>query len=146
MVGKRTLPAGKQITLGTWGNKSEHTGLWYNLESYFIKTNSAYSKRVSTNYNIDSSGLDTLNTYILRHDYWNAADNCSAFASGAWNQISPNKISAGIICTPYNLAHNIQQTNYTSRAAVKYHDRVYYSQLNANPALSAVYVSTNYDR
>ena len=146
MVGKRTLPAGKQITLGTWGNKSEHTGLWYNLESYFIKTNSAYSKRVSTNYNIDSSGLDTLNTYILRHDYWNVADNCSAFASGAWNQISPNKISAGIICTPYNLAHNIQQTNYTSRAAVKHDDRVYYSQLNANPALSAVYVSTNYDR
>src|SRR5262245_24681653 len=26
---------GETITVGTWGNKDEHKGVWYNLEAYF---------------------------------------------------------------------------------------------------------------
>ena len=31
-VGGLSVGSGKTVTVGTWGNKNEHTGLWYNLE------------------------------------------------------------------------------------------------------------------
>lgn len=27
------------VTVGTWGNREEHVGVWYNLESYYIHKN-----------------------------------------------------------------------------------------------------------
>ena len=34
-AGKMDVNAYETVSLGTWGNKSQHKGLWYNLESYF---------------------------------------------------------------------------------------------------------------
>lgn len=51
-VGKfSNIAPGTSMSLGTWGNKSEHKGLWYELEAYFINASSStYSARVSISY------------------------------------------------------------------------------------------------
>ena len=46
-VGSYNIGAGKTLTLGTWGNKDEHKGIWYNLEAYFISEYDSYSKSVT---------------------------------------------------------------------------------------------------
>lgn len=113
-VGKFSISPGKTMSLGTWGNKSEHTGLWYNLESYFIKNNSAYGNRVSLRVDIDSSNLSTLNTHMVGYDKWSATNNCSSFAVTSCNKVSSTKLSARVLNTPKNLANSIKGVSSNS--------------------------------
>lgn len=144
-VGKLGLIApGKTVSIGTWGNKSEHSGLWYNLEAYYIYKNAAYSKRVSYSMALTDTTLSTLNTYIKNNDYWSRTTNCSSFASGAWNSaaVSTDKISAGIPNTPKNLANNIKSkwpTQYRTGLSVPYNYVVYYAQGSGTPIKSTIY-------
>ena len=36
IVGGITVVPYEEISIGTWGNKEPHTGIWYNLESYLV--------------------------------------------------------------------------------------------------------------
>lgn len=144
-VGKLgSIAPGKTISVGTWGNKTEHKGLWYNLESYYVYKNNAYSKRVSYSMALSDTTLTTLNTYIKNNDYWSNTTNCSSFAAGAWNSvaISSDKISAGIPNTPKNLANNIISkwaTQYRTSLSVPYNYVVYYAQGSGTPLKSTIY-------
>ena len=69
-VGGLNVGAGHEITFGTWGNKSQHTGIWYNLESYFANNASAYGNRVSLSMSVTQSNIDTINDIISKNDKW----------------------------------------------------------------------------
>ena len=135
------IAPGRTISVGTWGNKSEHVGLWYNLETLFVNRNGAYGGRVSAAYIMNASELSKLNSFIISHDAYSAyANNCSTFASGAWNTIAPPvwQISAGVPNTPKNLAGNIKaKLPYSVGAAVPYYYNVYFAQGAGAPKLSS---------
>lgn len=124
-AGKMTAYGHKTVSLGTWGNKSQHNGLWYNLESYFAN-NGEYDGRVSLSRYTTSSELNTINTYINLHDSWSVFSNCSSFATDAWNTISSTKLSAGWINTPSNLKSSIKQNSYSSNRSIGYNSNVGY--------------------
>lgn len=144
-VGKLTAIApGKTVSLGTWGNKTEHKGLWYNLESYFVYKSAAYSGRVSISYGLNSTQLNTLNNFITNNDSWSKLSNCSTFASKAWNSIASTdyKVSAGVPNTPKKLANDIKSKwsfEYLTKAPVPWNYSVYYASGTGTPKLSATY-------
>lgn len=113
------------VSLGTWGNKNQHKGLWYNLESYFANKGE-YNGRVSLSKYTTSKELESLNSYINSHDSWSTLSNCSTFASGAWNTISSTKLSAGWINTPSNLKGNIKKHSYSINRNIEYNNNVGY--------------------
>lgn len=122
------------------GNKSEHTGLWYNLESYFISKNSAYGNRVSLRVDITQSNLTTLNTHMVGYDKWSATNNCSSFAVSSWNKICSTTLSAGVINTPKNLANSIKSVSgYSTGFSVPYDYIVYYANGSGTPTASNTY-------
>lgn len=134
---------GKTVSVGTWGNKSEHKGLWYNLEGYFVSKYGAYSSRVSAAYLISSAQMSTLTTFIRSNDSWSVSSNCSSFAVGAWNKVvdSYARLSAGVPNTPKNLASSIKSkfSSYSTRAKVPYDYAVYYAVGSGAPQKSKTY-------
>ena len=38
-VGKMYVSSGKTVSIGNWGNLGEHSGLWYNMETYYDSIN-----------------------------------------------------------------------------------------------------------
>lgn len=136
-VGKFSIGPGKTLAIGTWGNKSEHVGLWYNLESYLIKNNSSYENRVSLRVDLSSTSLESLNSHILGYDTWSKVNNCSSFAVSSWNKVCSTKLSAGLINTPKNLANSIKSIdNYYEGFPVPHNYKVYYAQEYDSPILS----------
>jgi hypothetical protein len=115
-VGVISVAPGSGVTVGTWGNKPAHSGIWYNLESYFCSTApSSFNGRSSLHLHLSS--ISTINSYISSHDSWSILNNCSSFASGAWNSVSSTQISAGLINTPTNLQNYIKsKSGYDTNA------------------------------
>jgi hypothetical protein len=142
-VGPWSIASGKTIVIGTWGNKSEHTGLWYSLEPYFISISSAYSGRVSLTCQITANGLYQLSTKILFTDFWSPVKNCSTFAAECWNIFhagTSKEIFLGIVATPKVLASIIKSySGYSTNAAVPYDYAVYYANGAGTPKKSTVY-------
>lgn len=124
-IGKMNVNAHETVSLGTWGNKSQHKGLWYNLESYFANKGE-YNGRVSLSRYSTTSELETLNSYINSRDSWSSLSNCSSFAAGAWNTISLTKLSAGWLNTPSNLKGNIKKYSYSTNKTIGYNSNVGY--------------------
>lgn len=132
----------KMISVGTWGNKTEHTGVWYNLEEKFINEDNAYAGRVSLSYNMTQAELDNLNWYIKNDDVWMATRPCSTFAVEQWNYIVPSSldVSPGFPSTPKSLANSIKtKSGWTSGAPVSYDYVVYYAQGSGAPIRSTQY-------
>lgn len=146
-VGRFGLPYGKTMTLGTWGNKSEHKGMWYNLEPYFIYYNGAYAGRISLSYGLNASELASLNAKIATYDKWSSTYPCSRFAKDVWNAatISEYDMSDGYPHTPKNLAdylknHPVFKQFIAIGAPVPYNYDVYYAQgSTGTPKKSTVY-------
>ncbi len=144
-VGKLSgIAPGKTVSIGTWGNKTEHKGLWYNLESYFVSKNSAYTGRISYSAALTSTELSALTAYIKNNDSWSNTTNCSSFAAGAWNSAvsSADKLSAGTPNTPKKLAANIKSKwpkQYKTGLSVPYNYVVYYAQGSGAPIKSVTY-------
>jgi len=124
-VGKMTVPSTGSVTLGTWGNKNP-TGLWYNLESYFIYAQGDYNGRVSLIMSLTASQLSTLNTQINSDESWGYLNNCSSFAKNAWNSVSSIQLSAGAPNTPANLKNSIKNHDYDVNFNVAYNSNVGY--------------------
>ena len=103
VVGHYTVPANKSVTIGTFGNISQHKGIWYNVEGVY-----SVSKHVSVAKYISSSQLNTMNNKINSNDTWELLKNCSSFASKVWNSISSTSVSAGAVPTPSTLAASIK--------------------------------------
>lgn len=139
-VGKLSqIAPNKSVTIGTWGNKSEHTGIWYNLEPY-IKTqldSDAYSTRASLSMYVDSEGLTDVTNYIKNNDTWTTTHNCTSFAMGLWNSISSTTLSNGTFNTPLALYNSIKaQSGYTTNSPISWDYVVYYAQGTDTPIKS----------
>ena len=136
------------MSLGTWGNKAEHKGIWYNLESYYISKKSAYTGRISIGWALTQTELNTLNAFIKNNDTWSVTSNCSVFAYKAWNSvaISPYKFFGSgyipAVMTPKILSaqiKNMPNVAYATRASVPWNYVVYYAQGTGTPKASTIY-------
>lgn len=115
-VGGYLLAANNSVTIGIWGNITQHKGIWYNLEGYY-----SMASNVSVSKNITSSELSSMNYYINLNDRWGYLYNCSSFATSVWNTISSVKVSAGLVNTPGNLANSIKSkfsSSYSNNYAI----------------------------
>lgn len=106
-VGVRSVAADGTISVGTWGNKPDGKGVYYNLERYYVGQG-AYSGRVSLSMNLTSAQLATVTSSIKNNNSWSLLNNCSSFASRVWNSVSGTKVGAGFVNTPTGLANSIK--------------------------------------
>lgn len=127
-IGDLLVNSGHSVTIGTWGNKNEHEGLWYNLEGYLAYMENVYSSNISMHVYLTQTLLNNVNTNIKQNDNWSLTNNCSSFAARIWNSVCSNKISAGTPNTPANLAKSIKshKTKYGTNKPVPYDFGVYY--------------------
>ncbi len=96
------------VSVGTWGNKYEHLGLWYNLEGYYSTSD---TNRGSLNISLTADQLNALDYYIIYHDNWSLVINCSYFAMNYWNSVAPFSmmiLPVSPIYSPINLASLIR--------------------------------------
>lgn len=126
-IGGLTVAAGDEITFGTWGNQSAHSGIWYNLESYFIHNQNAYSNRVSLSESVTQADVNEINTIIANNDTWALLNNCSSFAVKVWNKVASTSLSAGSPNTPTSLMSSIRsKTGYQTGRAVQENTNIGY--------------------
>lgn len=109
----------ESVTLGTWGNRDEHHGLRYNLESQlYYDDYLAFNGRYSISEYISSEELEDLSSFARSRDTWDVFNNCSSFAADCWNLFSDKKVDAGIVPTPLNLKNSISEYDYTVNAPI----------------------------
>ena len=91
-IGHKSVAAGDYVTVGTYGNRNAHTGIWYNIEAYYINTlkSFSYSSRIYELESLDE--VATLNYAINSSDSWQITNNCSHFAANCWNAITPSSM------------------------------------------------------
>jgi hypothetical protein len=122
LVGHYYLEPNKTVTVGTWGNKDDGKGVYYNLEAYFINVYGSYSDRVSITMSYTQSQLETLTQYINSNNSWTLLFNCASFTERVWNSVATGslKVNAGfLIKTPTALYNNIvKKSGYVTRKAV----------------------------
>ncbi len=138
LVGGLSVGPGKTITVGTWGNKKEHTGLWYNLEGYFQKTSNAYVNAVSLRVNLSPNLLSTVSKNIKNSDSWSLLSNCSTFATKVWNSVCSTKVNAGFPNTPAATVQSIKSYSnlYSTGVSIPYFGRIYYGN---PPVISSIH-------
>lgn len=100
-VGHMPVGTHDSVTIGTFGNRSAHCGIWYNVEGYH-RPSPSYGLLMG----VTPKDLATINRTINSNDSWSLSNNCSSFAAKVWNAVNPTKnLSGG---TPAILANNIQ--------------------------------------
>ncbi|WP_409967803.1 hypothetical protein RFF05_14795 [Bengtsoniella intestinalis] len=104
-VGKYTVAGEDSVTIGTFGNKDPHSGIWYNIEGA-----AAAAANVSTSMNLTETELSTVTSTINSNNSYSVTNNnCSTFASKVWNSVSNTDVSpGGFIDTPSALADSIE--------------------------------------
>lgn len=102
-VGRYALSANESVTVGTFGNKDPHDGVWYNIEGYAQASN-----HVSIEKDLSETELETVSATIKYSNSWTLFSNCSTFASRVWNSVSSTEVSAGVPNTPSALADSIK--------------------------------------
>jgi RHS repeat-associated protein len=126
-VGIVPLTSGMSVTIGTFGNRTEHTGIFYNLEATLKDTMDNY---VSLTMEFDSDQLSTINDFISENDRWSLYNNCSSFVVRMWNSVSDTTLSAGSWWnTPSGLADSImKQDGYSTGRNFGFAESYGYSQ------------------
>lgn len=104
-VGGLLIAPGKAITVSTRGNRSEHAGIWYNLEGYYkyYLNSSYYQNLYAIQVSLNQSQLDTVNQALANADHWSALFNCTSFSVGVWNAVCSDTLCAGVPDTPADL-------------------------------------------
>lgn len=107
-VGHYSVPAKKSVTVSVFDNRKNHSGIWYNIESYAAsEINNTQIAKLSKG--ITQNELNTLNTFLNSNDYYNLfSHNCTSFSVGCWNSVSPATLSAN---TPTTLYQNIKKNS-----------------------------------
>lgn len=108
-IGKNTLAPRKTISIGTWSIKA-HFGVWYNVESNYIKDFDKYNGRVSITCGVSLEDIQKINNFINSHDYWSPLNNCSNFALNLWNTIATKEetLEKPLIYSPAKLARALK--------------------------------------
>lgn len=128
-VGGLKIKPNKTLSIGTFGNRSENKGLWYNLESYYAYHEDAFTNAVSMRVILDDSLLSTVSKNIINNDSWTLTNNCSSFATKIWNSVCSDTLSAGTPKTPDTLKTSMKKygsSYYTIGATIPYDYVVYY--------------------
>lgn len=136
-----SLKPGKGMTVGTYGNQNEGSGIYINLEAYYVSKYDAYSPRVSLTTNVTSSQLKTLNKTMKKNNKWSYPKNCSWFAVKAWNSIAPKnkRLSAGLIKNPASLSKQIKKkAGYEKKKKIDKVDTEYVKRYKTNGKASSV--------
>lgn len=129
-VGGMMIAPGTGITAGTRGNRPEHTGIWYNLESYYIYyMPDFYPNRRSIQVSLNEEQLAAVNAALANADKWSATNNCVAFASAVWNTVCSDQLHP-VLPTPEELtiAMNRYEGKVTTNPDVPYDYIVYYGK------------------
>lgn len=122
LVGKKSVNNGDSVSIGTFGNISQHKGIWYNVElAYSVSSYVSMTRTIETN-----TQLNTLNNKINSKDSWSITNTCSTFAANVWNSVFSDKVTVGI--TPSGLANSIKKFTYSSNATMpsKSTNSIYY--------------------
>ena len=128
-VGKLSINAKSSVTIGTWENKGCHSGVFYNLESYFAN-NGSYKGRVSITEAIASEQLVTLSNNICNNDAWTTINNGSNFAIKVWNSFSSTNIKSSIINTREKLRNNLLKLDYKTNKSIDFNPKIGYCEFN----------------
>ena len=121
-VGGQLIAPGTGVTVSTRGNRPEHTGIWYNLESYYMYyLPDFYPNRRSMQVSLSEEQLATVNAALAASDKWSALNNCIAFVSAVWNTVCSDPLYP-LLPTPEELttAMNRYEGKVTADADVPY--------------------------
>lgn len=80
-VGHMPLAPGESVTVGTFGNRSAHVGIWYNIEGCYSTSTTTYALTTG----LTVAELQRVNQTINDNDSWSVTNNCSSFAVKVWN-------------------------------------------------------------
>ena len=131
-VGGLLIAPGKSLIIGTRGNRNEHSGIWYELESYYMYYIPDYYYHLyAMQTSLDADQLAVLNRGLSRADHWSAYYNCSAFSEAVWNSVCTDTLSAGRPFSPANLQADML-AKYPDKTAyeppIPYDYAVYYGK------------------
>jgi hypothetical protein len=109
-VGDMVVNPGETITVGLW-SVFEHFGVWYNIESNYIKEHNKYAERVSITIGMSMEDITAINEVIKEKDAWTPIYNCSKFALDVWNRIATDneKIESKFFMSPGYLVDEIKE-------------------------------------
>lgn len=105
-VGHMPVKPGDSITIGTYGNRDAHKGIWYNIEGCTSIIGTSYGLACA----LTMSDIYTINNVINANDAWSLTKNCSYFAKTVWNAVYPTESLSGI--DPLTLANSIQNKDF----------------------------------
>ena len=134
IIGNYELPKDDIVTLSTWC-VSEHFGIWYNMESNYIKYHDKYNGRYSVSIGLELDKLEAINNYIKNNDTWVPTKNCTNFSVGLWNSVcdEKEKLSTPLIYTPKKLTEDIKSFNvYEYNKDIPVSDRLGYFDSSNN--------------
>jgi len=100
-VGDMVVNPGENITIGLW-SVFEHFGVWYNIESNYIKEHNKYDERVSITIGVNLEDITKISGIIKDNDAWTPLYNCSKFALDVWNTVAVDseKIQSKFFMSP----------------------------------------------
>lgn len=127
-IGKNSLEPHQAITIGTWSIKA-HFGVWYNVESNYIKNHNKYDGRLSVTCGIDSNDIVTISKFIDNNDYWSPLHNCSQFALNLWNSVAntDEELVTPVIYSPSKIAKSLKTFDvYQTNRPIETGDKMYY--------------------
>ena len=131
-IGKVEVAPNETISIGTWSIKA-HFGVWYNVESNYIKDYNKYDGRISITAGISSEDTEKMNKFILAHDYWSPTNNCSNFALNLWNTVAEEdeELVRPFIYSPSKIAKALKNfEGYETNREIKTSDKFFYIDEN----------------
>ncbi len=110
MIGEYALAPTETVTISTWC-LSDHFGVWYNIESNYIKYHDKYNGRYSVSMSIKKEKLKDAKTFISKNNTWLPTKNCTNFSIGLWNKLCEKdaKLETPLIYTPKKLTDDIKR-------------------------------------
>ena len=108
-MGGLTLAPGTGITVGTRGNRPEHAGLWYDLESYYCYfLPDFYPNLRCIQVSLNAEQLACVNAALAQADKWSALNNCVSFVTAVWNAVCSDRLDP-VLPTPEKLTEAMEQ-------------------------------------
>ena len=109
VVGDMTVKPEETISVGLW-SIFEHFGVWYNVESNYIKEHNKYAERVSLTIGIGIEDITKITEIIKNNDAWTPLYNCSKFALQVWNAVAMDneRIDSKLLMSPGYLVDEIK--------------------------------------
>ena len=110
IVGDMVVNPSDTIAVGLW-SIYEHFGVWYNVESNYIKEHNKYAQRVSLTIGVSLEDIYSITEVIKNNDLWTPLYNCSKFALDVWNTVASEneKIDTKLLMSPGYLVEEIKK-------------------------------------